>query len=284
MATGRRVKLEVADQNVRWPRSPDETLKLHMKTTLIGCTGFIGQNLARQFHFDAQYHRPNIAEIREREFDLLALSGVSAVKWQANKNPEQDRAQIDSLLSDLSTVTAKEAIVFSTVDVYPVSEDVDESFDCQSRLNHAYGTNRLYFEDSIRSMFPRVTIIRIAGVFGPGLKKNVIYDLIHDNCLEAINPDSVFQYYDVSKLWEDTEEVRKHGIELINFVTQPIRTGDIIDRLFPGKQVGANAMPPARYNIKTKYNTLWGEQSAYMRSAESVLDSLNSFVGLSRGG
>ena len=55
----------------------------------------------------------------------------------------------------------------------------------------------------MRKLFGEITVVRIAGVLGQGLKKNVIYDLLHDNCLDAINPESCFQYYNVANLWRD---------------------------------------------------------------------------------
>jgi len=51
-----------------------------MSTALIGQTGFLGGNLARQFSFDERYHSANIAAIRGRQFDRLAPSGVTAMK------------------------------------------------------------------------------------------------------------------------------------------------------------------------------------------------------------
>src|ERR1700681_2686235 len=181
-------------------------------TVLIGHTGFVGANLARQFCFDDYYNSKTINGIRGKEFDLLVCAGVSAVKWWANQHPIQDKAQIDALLADLSSVRAKRVIVLSTVDVYPVSKSADESFDCHSLPNHAYGTHRLYFEDAMRHHFDDVMIVRISGVFGPGLKKNVIYDLLHDNCLDVINPESSFQYYNVSNFWRDLEHLHRTAI------------------------------------------------------------------------
>src|SRR6266851_9769461 len=107
-----------------------------MRTALIGSTGFIGGNLARQFPFDECYHSKNISSIRGQEFELLVCGGVSAVKWQANRNPEEDRARIDSLLGDLKAVRASRVVVLSTVYVYPLTRDVNERFDCHSRPNH----------------------------------------------------------------------------------------------------------------------------------------------------
>jgi hypothetical protein len=168
--------------------------------------------------------------------------------------------------------------------VYPVTNLVDESFDCHAHPNHAYGKNRMYFEDALRDCFEVVTAVRIAGVFGPGLKKNVLYDLLHDNCLDAINPDSSFQYYNVSHLWGDLELLDRTGIRLINFVTEPIRTRDIIDRFFPGKRVGQKRVPEVHYDVRTLYSEQLGRPPGYLGQAEGVMADLGEFVKSVRSG
>jgi nucleoside-diphosphate-sugar epimerase len=251
---------------------------------LIGHTGFIGSNLARQFDFDESYHSPTIAGIRNREFDLLVCCGVTAVKWWANQNPVEDRARIDALLHHLAAVQAGHVTVISTVDVYPVNSGADESFDCHSRPNHIYGTNRLHFEDALRSLFRRVTTVRIGGVFGPGLKKNVVYDLLHDNCLDAINPRSSFQYYNVTHLWRYLQLVEAAGAGLANLVTEPVCTGELIGRFFPGKRVGSRPAPEIHYDIRTRYSREWGGPPGYLASSGDVLGEIGQFVESFRKG
>jgi len=249
-----------------------------MRSALIGHTGFIGGNLKDQFAFTHFYNSSNIAEIRNETFDLIVCGGVTAVKWWANKNPEEDRSRIDVLIDNLRTTRADRIVVLSSVDVYPVVSGVDESFDCASLPNHAYGTNRLYFENAVKSHFNNTVIARISGVFGPGLKKNVIYDLIHDNCLDAINPNSSFQYYDVKNLWNDLQVLVSGGVTLANLVTEPVRTADVVSAIFPGKQVGAACGPEAHYDIRTRYGTLFNRPDGYLRTSDEVLAGLASFV------
>jgi hypothetical protein len=245
---------------------------------LIGHTGFVGGNLARQCAFEDCYHSRNIEQIRGRSYDLLVCCGVSAVKWQANRFPVEDRAAIDRLLDNLAYVTATRAVLISTVDVYPVAEGVDESFDPHTQSNHAYGTNRLHVEDTIRQLFNRAHVVRLPGLFGPGLKKNVIYDLLHDNCLEAIHPRSTFQYYDVRLLWKDLQVVMRDDLRLVNFATEPIETREIVHRYCPGKQIGSLAARPAAYDMRTRYAEHFGGSCGYLYAAEQVLAHLGDWI------
>ena len=71
-----------------------------MRAALIGYTGFVGSNLARQLRFDATYNTSNIESIAGEEFDLLVCAGVRAEKWIANANPDADRAGIRHRMRD----------------------------------------------------------------------------------------------------------------------------------------------------------------------------------------
>jgi nucleoside-diphosphate-sugar epimerase len=164
-------------------------------SALIGYTGFVGSNLSRQLDFDAYYNSSNIAEIRGREFDFVVIAAVQAKKWWANQHPDKDWSMIELLLTELATMVARQIVLISTVDVLPPIAGADESFDPHGHANHTYGQNRLHFEDAVRRLHETVTIIRLPGLFGPGLRKNIIYDLLNNNQVEKINPGSRVQYY-----------------------------------------------------------------------------------------
>jgi len=252
-------------------------------TGLVGFTGFVGGTLLRQHQFTDLYCSTNIGEIRGKAYDLLVCAAPSAAKWHANQFPDLDRAGIDGLLSNLAQARASQVVLISTVDVYPVTRDVDESFDCGSHPNHAYGANRLHLETSLRAIFPELYIVRLPGLFGPGLKKNVIYDLLHDNCLAAINPESIFQYYDLSSLWGDLQTIRKHRIPLVNLATEPIPTRTLLNTYFSEKRVGQQASPAAFYNIQTLHAGIFGERNRFRFEFAEVMDRLGQYIQLFRG-
>ena len=254
------------------------------RTCLIGYTGFVGSNLCQQRSFDDLYRSTNIQEIRGKSYDLLICSGVSAAKWKANKAPEADRAAIDQLLQNLLTVKVTRFVLISTVDVYPLACDVDEGFDCSSQPNHVYGTNRLYLEGALESAFPNLHIVRLPGLFGPGLKKNVIFDLLHHNCLSAINPASIFQYYDMTAIGDDLDVVLKAGVPLVNLATEPVPTMTIQQQLFPASNIGSEPSPAAAYDIHTRYAHLFGKSGRYRFDSEEVLSRLSAFVDQFRSG
>ena len=254
-----------------------------MSDALVGHTGFVGGNLIRQHEFAALYNSKNIGDIRGRAFDTIVFSGAQAKKWWANQNPEADLAGIDNAIENMRDVSARRVILISTIDVLPQRAGIDEDFDCASVENHAYGKHRLRLEQAMTSMFDQVNIVRLPALFGPGLKKNVIYDLMHDNILETINPASAFQYYDLTRLWRDIEFVVAHDLPLVHLFPAPVATQKILDAFFPDKLVGAKAAAEAQYDYRTKYDSLFGRSDGYIAGADDVLASLGAFISAEQG-
>lgn len=251
-----------------------------MKNALVGYTGFVGSNLNNQFKFDYLYNSKNIEEIKRKNFDLLVFAGVPAVKWLANKEPENDLKIVMKLEEILKTVDAKKFILISTIDVYSQTQNLDEDFDCSSISNQAYGTNRLRFEQFCDDHFKNCTIVRLPGLFGKGIKKNVIFDLLNNNCLDMINKDSYIQYYDLKNLWADIQKANEFGLNLINLFTEPVSSKEIIDNFFPEKNslIGANKSTEVHYNLFTKHAMLWKNSNKYIYTKEQVLNDLKKFI------
>ncbi len=249
-----------------------------MKTALIGYTGFVGGVLHQALQPDHLFRSTNIDEIRGQSFDHIICAGVQAMKWWANLHPEEDRAGINRLLEPLAEAKAERFTLISSIDVYPSPRGVDESTVIDRTGHHAYGLHRLEVEDRIRELFPRVAILRLPGLFGPGLKKNVIFDLIHDNGLDKVHPDGVFQYYDTRRLAADIETVWSNGIELLNVSSEPLGTSEIRDHFFPGKELGGQGPAPASYDMRSLHAPHWGGNGGYLYSRERMLGDLGDWL------
>jgi hypothetical protein len=249
-----------------------------MSAALIGHTGFVGGNLVRQHAFSDLYNSKNIAEIRGRAFDTLVFSGAQAKKWWANQNPEADREGIEAALANLRDVRAAVVVLVSTVDVLPARPGLTEAWDGDDDPGHAYGRNRRFLERALSEMFPRVCVVRLPALFGPGLKKNVIYDLMNDNQLDKIHPASSFQYYDLSRLWQDVGLALARELSFIHLFPEPLETARIVERFFPDRSIGADPVPEAHYDFKTRHDALFGRSDGYVASAEQVLTQMGAFI------
>ncbi len=241
---------------------------LDVKTALIGHTGFVGGNLLRQTAFDDLYASANIADIRGREYDLVVCAAPSSVKWLANQRPDEDLAHMERLMDDLRHCRAETFVLTSTVDIYPEPVGVDEDTPIDPERAQPYGRHRFYLEEFCRGHFSRTCVVRFPHLYGPGIRKNFVYDLIHRNALHLTHRDSVLQFYDLTDLWRDLAPVIDLGLPLVNFSTEPIRTGDLARECFGMEFDTVTEAPPLRYDMLSRHGeTLgWGGERLQTRS------------------
>jgi RmlD substrate binding domain len=252
-------------------------------SALIGYTGFVGGTLCRARKFDTLINSKNTREFCDREFDLVVHAGVPAVKWIANKDPAADRAALKSIRDVLATVRISELIFISTIDVYPdTAATIDETAVIDPARNHAYGRHRFELERWVIDHFANVRVIRLPALFGEGLKKNVVFDLLHDNQVTNINPATRFQWYPLRRLNADIEQVRAHDIRLINLFPEPIRTSEMVEAFFRGAKTAPETEPAATYQLQTRYSALFGGPAGYMLDRATVLGELADFIALER--
>jgi len=249
-----------------------------MSTALIGYSGFVGSNLLAKRSYDSLYRASDIESIRGGDFEQVVCAGVQAMKWWANLHPDDDRVGIERLLGPLAEISAQRFTLISTIDVYPAPREVDEDSAIDLQGHHAYGLHRLEVEAWIRERFPKVLIVRLPGLFGPGIKKNVIFDMLHDNGLEKIHPGGVFQYYDLRRLANDIDRAWNLGVGLLNVSTEPLGTGEIRDRFFPQKDLGATGPAPAGYDMRSKHAAAWGGADGYLYGKQQVLEDLGEWL------
>jgi len=248
---------------------------------LIGYTGFVGSNLLRQRSFDACFNSSNIDQISGRSFDLVVCCGARAEKWKANAEPERDLDNIERLTRALTQVEAQKVVLISTVDVFLNPVDVDEDSPTPTQGLHAYGRHRRRLEQIIAGRFDAL-VIRLAGLYGPGLKKNVIYDLLHGNELQKIDSRGVFQYYDVSRLWRDAETALENELPLVHLPTEPVSVADVARAGFGMDFKNEVAATPARYDVRTRYAAVFGGSGAYIEKRTETLAGIAAFVATER--
>ncbi len=249
---------------------------------LIGHTGFVGSNLLVQQDFDALYNSSSIGGIDGRHFAEVVCAGVSAVKWWANQNPAEDLLRIEGLIARLDTITADTFTLVSTVDVYGTPVGVSEADQPVPDGLHPYGANRLMLEHWVSKRFASHQIVRLPALFGAGLKKNAIFDLMHDNRLHVINGGSVFQWYPLERLAADLEIARTRRLGVVNLATAPLSMEEIRVRFFPDRSIGAEAAPQARYDMRTLHDRAFGGSDGYILDQAGVLAAMGRFIDAER--
>ncbi|SCA63928.1 Uncharacterized protein SCG7086_BJ_00080 [Chlamydiales bacterium SCGC AG-110-P3] len=249
-----------------------------MTNALIGYTGFVGTNLLFQTQFEDLFRSTNIREIRGKSYHTLVCSGAPAAKWIANKNPEDDSRNIAHLICSLQEVSAEHVVLISTVDVYSNPTAVDESSPIDIANAEPYGKHRYELEQFVCGHFDSVLIVRLPGLFGIGLRKNAIYDLIHDNALDLIHSEARYQFYDLANLWKDIQRAQREGLSLLNITTEPVSIGELAQECFSRSFYNRPHDNPASYDIRSCHDMQLGGKGGYLYTKEEVLSSLKSFV------
>lgn len=186
---------------------------------LVGCSGFVGSSLSRQHNFLAQFNSRNVAAASGKLFDTVVCAAAPGSMLEANRLPERDKAAIDKLIEALSRLNAKQFVLVSSIAVlHDLGGHCDES---TTRFQEAlpYGTHRRFLETFCAAHFPRCLIVRLPALFGPGLKKNFIFDVMNptpsflpparlDQLLQALSPSlatlvrELYRWHDVLRMFE----------------------------------------------------------------------------------
>ena len=199
-------------------------------------------NLHAQHRFDALFQLQERRRDRGQDASIsLVLSATQARRWWSQPPPDRGLGKgSERLLASIGRCEGPAGRAhLDDRRPAPIGPRRRRGLRAHPRgppTNHAYGSNRFRLEEAIRGRFPETRVVRLPSLFGPGLKKNVIYDLLNGNQVEKINPTSSFQYYDLGSLWEHVSLVIREGIPVIHLFPEPVTRAEIIDRFFPGSR------------------------------------------------
>lgn len=300
---------------------------------LVGYTGFVGNNIYTSAgnRIDAVYNSKNIEDAYGTNPDLLIYAGLRAEKYLANNAPEKDMELIIQAEENIKKINPKKLVLISTIDVFKVPKDVDETSVIDTENLHAYGYNRYQLELWVRDNYPDALIIRLPGLFGRNIKKNFIYDYINVipfmlkeakfKELSAEDPDlekyyrfqdngfykvevadsdrellkdkfralgfsalnftdsrSVYQFYNLGRLWQDIQIALEAGIQLWHPATEPVSAGELYKSLTGDDFVNELDGIPADYDYKTIYDSIFGGKNGYICNKEEVIKDIRGII------
>ena len=249
-----------------------------MTNALIGFSGFVGSTLLKQARFDALYRSTTIGEIEGKVFDTVVCAGAPAQKWIANREPEADRRIIDSLMAHLNTIQCKTFVLISTVDVFKSPVGVDEDTLVDETGLHAYGLHRRLLEKFVANHFPKHLIVRLPGLVGPGLRKNVIFDFLNTNNLHAIESRGLFQFYPMVNLWHDICVAVDAGLRLVHLTAAPVTVADVSLQGFGRSFQQELAGTPGSYDMRTRHAAVFGAAGDYQYSARETIQAIRTYA------
>jgi hypothetical protein len=303
-----------------------------MKTCLVGHTGFVGQNLALSYPYNGLYNSKNIDDAYDSCPDLLVYAGVTGTKYIANHEPEKDLAAKRVALYNIRRINPKRLVLISTVDVYRNPVSVNEDTPSSPENMQPYGYTRMMLEKWVRDEYPDALFVRLPGLYGAGLKKNFVYDLIHlvppmlsdakrcellsndgfimpyyqnlgngfwklncgdgedflalrdyfehisFNALHYTDSRGVYQYYPLSRLHRHIKTALEAGLTVANIATEPFEIGEMVAYIDGELFINQLDQPVVHYDVRTRYNHVFGGRDGYILSKREVLDDLKAYV------
>jgi dTDP-4-dehydrorhamnose reductase len=237
---------------------------------LIGYSGYVGLTLQSQIQFDSLANSKNLEDFIDSEFDLLVCAGLPAEKWRANNNPDQDFQNMCKLAKNISQISAKKAILISTVDVFsnPLKKYEDQLTDLDNLA--AYGRNRAWFEVFFKERFHDHLVVRLPGLFSSKMKKNLFFDLMQDKAEEynKVSANSRFQFFNLENLAELLVQAQLHDLRVLHVASEPVYASEVAE-LFKKKLPEEGQT--VNYDMRTKYDLEFGGSNGYIYSKELIL-------------
>lgn len=174
-----------------------------MRIGVMGYKGFVGSAIFKYLlnQPDTQIvgiDRQNYKTARKLSYDILINAAGSSDKRLANRAPKKNfKKNCTEVFNSIIDFPCKKYIYISSVDAANPSN---------------YGKSKLIGENIVRINHPDVIILRLGGMVGPGLKKNMIFDILNRG-QTFVSPKSTYQYI-------YTEDVAKVIYQLIKWEAQ----------------------------------------------------------------
>jgi len=246
---------------------------------LIGSTGFVGSTLISQRNFDYCYNSDNIAKIeKDKDIDgIVVCAAPSAKKYLANQNPLLDLNNINKLISHIKFLKCKTFILISTVDVFREPINIFEDSSVIENGLHPYGLNRRMLENFVINNFNNYLIVRLSGLVGPGLRKNIVFDFKNNNDLDKIDCRNIYQFYPIINLWKDIEIALKANLKLIHLTAEPISVAEVSKQGFGKIFNNKLSAKLIKYDMRTKYGKLFGVNKDYQYSSDESINAIHQY-------
>lgn len=100
------------------------------------------------------------------------------------------------------------------------------------------------------------------------------------NALNFTDSRSVFQFYDLSRLWADVEACLKAELPLVNLAAEPIEAGELYEAVFGKPFENHLDKPPARYDMRTRFDGILGGGDGYLQRRADVVAGVRALAGI----
>jgi nucleoside-diphosphate-sugar epimerase len=254
------------------------------RVILVGANGFVGSAFARllQSRPDVELicvTRQNFHSLPAMHGDVVIEAAANSKKFLAEENPAGEfEASVTHCLRSLLKFSGDVRVHISSVDVYSDLTSLEATRETAAinlkGISH-YGFHKRLAEHLVQHYADRWLILRLAGMIGPGIRKNPVFDILNGLPLR-IHPESRYQYMstdDVARIaWELVEK------NLSNDVYNICGTGLITIReigQFAGSKLNLSELSPAAVPRRVEANN---EKIQRLFSVPNTTDTIRKFI------
>ncbi|HLP76281.1 MAG TPA: NAD(P)-dependent oxidoreductase [Candidatus Paceibacterota bacterium] len=224
-----------------------------MRVTVIGANGLVGSAFVRLLRKQPNVElicvtRQNFETLPVIPSDVVIEAACNSKKFLADQDPVSEfDASVTHRLKSLQRFPATLQLHISSVDVYSdltSKLQTEENSIIDPAQTSRYGFHKYLAEKLVQHYSPGWLILRLAGMVGPGLRKNPVYDILNGLPLR-IHPESRYQYMltdDVARVAWALVEARITN-EIFNICGEGLISMEEIARL-AGRSLNLSALPP----------------------------------------
>lgn len=98
------------------------------------------------------------------------------------------------------------------------------------------------------------------------------------SALDFTDSRSIYQFYNLGRLWDDIQTALNAGITLWHPATEPVSAGEVYEYLTGETFVNELGSVPADYDYKTVYDVNFGGANGYITDKKDILEDIGKFV------
>lgn len=98
------------------------------------------------------------------------------------------------------------------------------------------------------------------------------------SALNFTDSRSVYQFYPLSRLWDDIQTALDHDIRLVHMATEPISAGELYQYLTGEAFINELSGTVADYDYKTVYDEVFSGEQGYICNKKDILAAIKSFI------
>lgn len=96
------------------------------------------------------------------------------------------------------------------------------------------------------------------------------------SAVQFTNPETRFQYYDMTRLWSDIGIALRAGLAVVHLAPEAVAAKDVF-RTLTGREMPPTEARLHQEDMRTRHAALWGREGPYIAGADDVLARLATF-------